>query len=392
MVDVPAGSEPSDAGRRNPAQNDPSVEGASPEAVRAVITGAIARLERRERSLAYSAKFLRCLFYIALAALVVLVVGGATWGQLLGPWIGAAALVALLLTLATRRAPLGLAKEYDDALALRDRLSSALAIDSDSPMAEHLRREALTLARGVDPARVHRFRMPREGYWLPAPLAAAALFVLLPGLLRGAPESNLALEELAASQRLRMDQVLSTMEKDPERFRDQIELLEELKSRLDQEHLKKKEALSELSEAMSDLEKQMEEERQQELEERKMLEQLARSEETEELADEIAEGDYQAADQELDELEKKLRKELEELKKENADPERQKALEEQLKRLRRLKAKLANLKNLKLKVQQTADLMDLMSDFEGEIGEIGDLDADLSKVVKLERKKRGCPT
>ena len=373
--------------------NPPPGEPALPlDEARAVITRAIARLERRERSLAYAAKFFRCLFYVSLAALLLLVLGGAAWWQLLAPWIGGAALVAAVLTFMSRRAPLGLAKEYDDALDLRDRLSSALAIESDSSMAEHLRAEALELARGVDPARVHRFQMPREGYWIPAPLAAALLFLLLPGMLRGAPETNLALEELAESQRLRMDQVLSTMEKDPERFRDQIEFLEELQTKLDQEHLKKKEALSKLSEAMSDLEKQLEEEFQREIEERKMLEQLARSEETQELADEIAEGDYQAADQELEELEKKLRKELEELKKSDSNPERQKELEERLKSLKRLKAKLADLKNLRLKVQQTADLMDLMSDFEGEIGEIGDLDADLSKVVKLEKKKRGCPT
>jgi DNA repair exonuclease SbcCD ATPase subunit len=259
-------------------------------------------------------------------------------------------------------------------------------------MAEHLRAQARALAERLDPKRVFRFRMPREGWWLPLPLAAAALFVLLPSWLRGAPEANVALEAAVDAQRVELERAIAELETDPERFRERIELLEALLRDLDKEHLEKKEALSKLSEAMEELGKQLEEEQRQELEQRQLLEELAKGSETEKLAEEIAEGDTEAAEHELEKLEEKLRKELEELKKSGADPERQKKIEEELERLRKVRAQLANLKNLKLSAMKTAQVLDLLGDFEGELGEIGDLDEDLSKVVDLPKEHRGCPT
>lgn len=295
---------------------------------------------------------------------------------------------ALGLVLAYRNRPttVALAKAYDDAAGLDDRLSSALENAGNGPFAALLREEAATAAAGVDPRRLITVRIPREGRWLPIPALFCAIALILPSWLDATAEVDVAFEEAVKEHLGNLDEFIAKEKaKDPTgKKKELLAKLEKLSLELDRKKSDKNDLLAEVSKMAEDLEKERE---QKELE-RKELEKALKTPKAGDFSKDVDQslqrGDYQEALNKLDQLEDELEKKIKELK-EQGKLEEAKALEEQLAKVKELKAKLMKLLQLNLDLDALSDVLDFVDAFEGDLG---DLEKMLKKVklVKHECK------
>lgn len=354
-----------------------------------LLAAGVKRLRRREWVTRFSTVALRTFFYAsAIGALGLWLVPESlalTW--VLG-LAATALLVSLVVTWTGRPSAVQLAKSYDDRLGLKDRLSSALELPGDGPMVALLRAEASSSAANVDPKQVFRFRVPREGWWLPLPIALAAFIAFWPDPAQSAP-TNVALQDAVSLQAARLAELREQLQQERNEENEKtIELLDELMSDLDREKVDKKETLSKLSEVMKKLEDEYQEKQKKLIDEKELLKKLLQNEQTKDLADQVENGEYDEAARKLKELEKELEKKLNDPKK-PLDPAEREELEKQLEKMRELQAKLLRMRNLRLNIQQSAQVLDFLADFEGEIGEIDDIDLSDLKFVKLDPKQPG---
>lgn len=369
----------------SPGPNAPSPGGLPDDYLQqSYLQQSVQRLRRRETFTRWAQLSVRALFYGAIVALVGLFIVSDSWRWgWIGGVLGTSLLTALAITWAQRPTAVQLAKSYDDHLGLKDRLSSALDLPGHSPMVSLLRNEALSTAATVDPKRVFRFKVPREGWWLPLPIVLVATFIFWPDSAISTPH-NVALEETILAQADRLEQLRDQLSQEKNRENDKtIELLDELLSDLDREKIQKKETLSKLSEVMKKLEDEYQEKQKKLLDEKELLKKLLQNEQTKDLAEQVENGDYDEAARKLKQLEKELEKKLKDPKKPLSPEEREK-LEREIKKMKELQAKLIRMRNLKLNIQQSAQVLDFLADFEGEIGEIDDMDLSDLKFVKLD--------
>ena len=345
------------------------------------ILSRISRLRREQLRVRFLGTSARTLFYTAVAAAVVVAFVDIPIGLLVGGVLAVTLGTAAILTVLHRRDQVALAKDADDHLGLKDRLSSAVDLEGqvsegkgDGPMVQTLLQDASRLARELNPRGIYRFSMPMEGWLVPVPAALLIGILLFAGTSQGEPPTNEELERLLAGQGEALEKVIDELKRqqDP-RLRDQLKLLEDLSADINKNQVEKKEALSKLSEVMKQLEEHIAEQQKRLKEQKELLKKLNKNELTKKLADEINEGNYDEAMRRLKELEKDLRKKLEDLKK-RAKPAEIAELEKQLKDLKELKGKLLNLRNLKLNIRQTGQVLDFLAGFEGELGEITDFD------------------
>ena len=340
----------------------------------------VGQLARGRRRLRCAQVFGRTIFWglvvVALAAFWL----GWQW-TLVGA--GAAALVAAAAALiAQAMVPVDLvavAKRYDDKVGTVDLLSSALELEGGA-FATVVREEAQRATGKAGADELYPAQMPREVRWLPAPIAVAALTLLLPILLAPKPAGpsaeELAARALAAEQ---IQKLLSAREKDPLSKADQHQLegLKNLAERLKQEDASKKQALAELAKLQSQLDKERQELESKKLEIEKNSAKLSAGEDAKDAKRDMDAGRYREAankvKKKIEELQKKLE---EEAKKKEPNKASIEGLKNRVQKLKELLADLEMLDALGKDLGFLVEVMETLERIEGELGKLKDWDGD----------------
>ena len=273
-----------------------------------------------------------------------------------------------------------LTKTYDDAVGLADRVSSTLELRSaEGAMAEALRREAAEAAGATPTTDVLPYHVPREGRWLPVPVALVVAALLIPPLLTPEARADVGFEASLEEQIDALEELLS-IEREKKLSLRSKELLEELlklRSELEGEKVEKKNTQAEVARLLDQLRKEQEKEKDREEQLKKLLKALQENTNQKSLDPSMQQGDYQKALNKLREELEELKKELEKKKKEGASPEELEALEEKIKKLKEIEAKLMELMQLNLDLSFMGAAIDFLHNWDGELGDLEDFDPDL---------------
>ena len=149
-------------------------------------------------------------------------------GTLLLGLLGLAVVSGAGAAMLGRPSEAALAKDYDDAVGLKDRVSSSVELmGQTSPMIDALAVEAAQATRSVPPGRVYPYHVPREGWWLPVPALLIAAVLFLPGLLRADPPVDTAFETSVENRIEGLEELLSE-ERNKQLTPRRKELMEEL--------------------------------------------------------------------------------------------------------------------------------------------------------------------
>ena len=369
----------------------------------------IQRLARGRRR----ARFLRvlgaALFYGcaagAAAAVLRLFIGGwdaagvAGWSWLLGaPLIACGVVAGLSIVVALVAAWLvpvdsvAVAKRYDDRAGIKDLVSSSLQLGEESGSFAHAVREDAASATGRVPAsELYPLQAPREVRWLPAPLATAALLLMLPVLTAPTPpppDPGLRPALSAGANALDMLE---------ERWRDQLaelanpKLLEGVKAsaaKLRELEIDKRQSLAELARLASQLDKARKEMQQQKLLVEKNAAKLARGEEFKDVRRDMEGGRYREAAnrvrKKLADLEKKLKEAIEK----KAGKLEIEKLKKRMAKLKNLLAELDQLQALGRQMGFFAETLEVLDRIEGALGELGEFDG-AEVEVEIGRMRRG---
>lgn len=320
---------------------------------------------------------LQALFYLLLAGAAVLLAFPATpWTSLALAMLGSAALVGAATVWFTRPSAAALAKDYDDTADLKDRISSSVELmdGPSSPMVEALIEDAAIATARVAPAQVYAYSMPREGRWLPLPLLMllGVVFLSGPSTADQAAEAALAAEIAAGIEGI--DELISE-QKDKEltkREKEMLERLQELKAKLSERGMDKKDAMAEVAKLLDQLER----EDQAALEKENKLKELLAGlkEKNKDISDEMQQGDWQDALNKLREKMKELEKELEKKKKDGASKEELEKLEQELAKMKEIEALFMKLMNMKIDAGMLGHTMDFLEGFEGDLADLENMD------------------
>lgn len=344
-------------------------------------------LRRRSLRVAFVRYAMKTAFYAGLAAVPVVYFAPSVplWAVIGGVILIAAALGTVLAR--AHEASLALvAKQYDDHRGLKDRLSSSVELSAQpGEMAAALVAEAAAAAREADPRRLYPYRAPREGWLLPVPALLIALVVLLPALTSKPAAANDALVATLGGQLAQLKDFVAT-EKQRERTPRREQMVAEIErviQELSRPNLKKKDALAELSKLMQE----MRNDRKDQEEQKQKLEQLLRNfqqnDKNRDLENEINQGKYGEAADRIQQLIDDLQKQLEQKRKDKADPEELKKLEEKLRELKDLKAQLLKMLNLKFDLNVNAEVLDFLGQMEGDLAALPDEEITDIKFVRL---------
>lgn len=342
-----------------------------------VILEGIAKLRRRWVRVHFARFGLQSLFYLLLvSALVLAVFTGLDPGTLLLGLLGLAVVSGAGAAMLGRPSEAALAKDYDDAVGLKDRVSSSVELmGQTSPMIDALAVEAAQATRSVPPGRVYPYRVPREGWWLPLPLMLIAAVLLLPGFLNAGPPADPAFETSVENRIEGLEELLS-QERDKALTPRRKELMEELlklKAMLSQEKVDRKDTMAEVSKLLDQLESERADEEQKKLELKKMLKSLQEKTGRKDLDDSLQNGDYQQALNKLREELEELKKKLEQMKKDGASKEELEELEELIEKLKEIEAKLMQLLALNIDMDMLGPTIDFLMDWNGELGDLSDM-------------------
>ncbi|MBI3820749.1 MAG: hypothetical protein HY286_18825 [Planctomycetes bacterium] len=352
------------------------------------IVASIARLKRRSMLVTFIRAELRWLFYAFLALAAVgaawfaLPILGLTAGRAPFPiFIASAAAVALatagaiLQSWFERPAPVTVAKAWDDNSGGKDRLASAVQIgEGTTPMSRALIDEAVQLSKRVEPARVFPVRVPREGWWLPAPIAMTVALTLLPGWLNAGPTPNPIVTEALHNEAANIKNFVSkekTKELTPHR-KEMLERLERLAMDLSNDKARKKEALAELSKLMDDLKKDKEEQEQKKLDLEKLLKNFQNNDKNRELSEEMNQGKYDDAANRIDKLLDELKEQKKKKMEQKAPQDDLAKIDEKMKKLQDVKAQLMKMLKVNMNIKNAKEVMDFLGDLEGALGELPD--------------------
>ena len=318
---------------------------------------------------------LQALFYLLLAgALALLAFPEMSKGVLAIALLGGAALCGGLAAWLGSPSEATLAKDYDDAAGLKDRLSSSIELmeKQDDPMVAALIEDAAVSTARVTPKEVYAYSLPKEGRWIPVPalLLVGVLFLNNFGDANQGRDPKLD-EKLEATTSV-LEEIISEQKNQEltERQKEILEELEQLKAKLSEPQMDKKEAMAEVAELLDQLEREEDARKEREQKLREMLEGL--KEENEDLADEMEEGNWEEALNKLKKQMEELKKKLEKKKKEGASPEEIAALEQKLKEMKEIEAKLVEMLNIRNDGKMLAMTLDFLEFVEGDLGEIGD--------------------
>lgn len=351
------------------------------EGSRDAIRRGIGRLRGRWWRVSLVRFTLRGLFYaLIVAALVVLFVPELGFGTVTLAVLAASAATSLVASLVLRPTEVHLAKAFDDAAGLADRVSSTLELaEAKGPMVDALRAEAEEVAQSIPAAEVYPYQVPREGRWLPVPALIFVVALLVPVLTAPSAVANEAFEE-SLEERIEALEELLSIEREKALSPKALELLEELQklqSELDKDQVDKKDTQAEVARMLDRLKKERDEEREKEQELRKLLKALQENTAKKDLDPSLQQGDYQKALNKLREELEELQKELEKKRKEGATPEELKELEELIKKLKEIEAKLMELMQLNLDLRFMGQAIDFLSHWDGELGDLEDFDPDM---------------
>ncbi len=342
-----------------------------------VILAGIAKLRRRWVRVHFVRFALQSLFYLLLlSALVLLVFTSLDPGVLVLTLAGLAVLSGAGAAILGQPSQTTLAKDYDDAVGLKDRVSSSVELmGQSSPMIEALAVEAAQATRDVPPDRVYPYHIPREGWWLPVPAMLIAAVLLLPSLLSADPPADPAFV-LSVENRIEGLEELLSKERNKEltpRRKELMEELEKLKAMLSKEKVDRKDTMAEVSKLLDRLEQERADEEKRQLELKKMLKSLQEKTGRKDLDDMLQNGDYQKALNKLREELEDLKKKLEQMKKDGASKEELEELEELIEKLKEIEAKLMQLLALNIDMDMMGPAIDFLMDWDGELGDLSDL-------------------
>ena len=342
-----------------------------------VILEGIAKLRRRWVRVHFVRFALQSLFYLLLvSALALLVFTELDPGTLVLSLVALAVVSGVGAAILGRPSQATLAKDYDDAVGLKDRVSSSVELMAEtSPMIEALTVEAARATRDMPPGRVYPYHVPREGWWLPVPVMLIAAVLLLPGFLNADPPANPEFE-LSVENRIEGLEDLLSKERNKEltpRRKELMEELEKLKALLSKEKVDRKDTMAEVSKLLDQLEQERADEQEKELELKKMLKSLQEKTGRKDLDDHLQNGDYQQALNKLREELEELQKKLDQMKKDGATPEELKALEELIEELKEIEAKLMQLLALNIDMDMLGPTIDFLMDWDGELGDLSDM-------------------
>lgn len=266
-----------------------------------------------------------------------------------------------------------LAKDYDDSAGLKDRLSSSVELmagEERTPMVDALLEDAAVATTKVQPAQVYGFALPREGRWLPVPAMMMLGVLFLNGSMGANPKVDPALESSLQAGIETIDELLSPQDSQEltKREKELMDQLKELKAKLSERGVEKKDAMAEVSKLLDQLER---EEQAAQEKERKLKELLAGlKEENKELSEEMQQGDWQDALNKLKEKMKELEEELAKKKKEGASKEELEKLEEQLAKLREIEAQYMKLLQMNMDLDMLGHTIDFLKAFEGDLADL----------------------
>ncbi|MFT7679841.1 MAG: hypothetical protein ACI8QC_003846 [Planctomycetota bacterium] len=320
---------------------------------------------------------LQALFYLLLAgAAVLLAFPGTPMTSLAMALLGTAALVGALTVWFTRPSAAALAKDYDDSAGLKDRISSSVELmdGPSSPMVEALVEDAAIATARVAPAQVYAYSMPREGRWLPLPLLMLLGVVFLSGPGSADQAVEAALEAKLAAGVEAIEDILSEEqnEKLSEREKEMLEQLRELKAKLSERGMEKKDAMAEVAKLLDQLEREEEAAKEGEKKLKELLAGL--KEENKDISEEMEKGDWQDALNKLREKMKELEDEIEKKKKEGASEEELEELEQELAKMKEIEAKFMKFMNLKMDAAMLGHTMDFLEAFEGDLADLENMD------------------
>lgn len=347
-------------------------------ASRDTIRHRIARLRVRWWRVSLQRCALQSLFYLLLVGAVVALAFPSVGAGTLAVALAAGAALAATAAAALRRpSEVALAKDYDDAAGLADRVSSSIELaGQEGPMVDALREEAAAMVASLPPERVYPFRLPRESRWLPVPAVAVVAALVLPGWFAEQPQADTQFEQ-SLEQRLAALEELLSNEQNKElgaRRKELLEELEKLKAELDKGQVDRKDTQAEIAKLLEQMRKERAEEQEKENELKKLLKSLQEDTGRKDLDPHIQNGDYQKALNELREKLEELKKELERKKKKGASPDELKDLEELIEKLKKIEAKLMQLLQLDIDMQFMGATIDFLCDWDGELGDLADLD------------------
>lgn len=321
---------------------------------------------------------LQALFYLLLAGAALLL----AFPDLSAPGLALALAVAAVviggaMAWAHRPDAASLAKDYDDTAGLKDRLSSSVELMGSterSPMVDALLEDAAVATTKVVPAQVYAYTMPREGRWLPVPLMMMLGVLFVNGLMGADPKVDPELENSLQAGIEAIDELISPQDKQEltKREKELLEQLKELKAKLSEKGVEKKDAMAEVSKLLDQLER---EEQAAQEKERKLKELLAGlKEENKELSDEMQQGDWQDALNKLKEKMKELEDEIAKKKKEGASEEDIKKLEEQLAKLKEIEAQYMKMLQMNMDMDMLGHTIDFLKAFEGDLADLENME------------------
>lgn len=342
------------------------------------ILDGIARLRTRWWRVNVLRYAVQSLFYLLLvSALVLLVFPSLDSGALALAVLGCAVLAGCATAMLRRPNGVSLAKDFDDVAGLEDRVSSTVELmgKTRGPMVDALTEEAAAASRAVPLTRVYPYRLPREGWWLPVPALFVAAVLFLPALFQEPVLADTPFEQSLQERIEELEELLSVEERKEltEKQKELMEELEKLKAELSGAEVDRKDTMAEVAKLLERLEEQREAEERKELELKKLLKGLQEDTGDKELQQQLEDGDYQQALNELREELEELKKKLEEMKREGASPEELAQLEEQIQRLEEIEAKLVQLLQIDLDLQMMGQAIHFLADWDGELGDLEDL-------------------
>jgi hypothetical protein len=359
----------------------------------------VRRLASGRRRLRFFAVLGRSLFW----GLVALALGAYFLG-VVGSLIGLGVVCGLALVAGAAAAAfvpvdsIAVAKRYDDRVGTHDLLSSSLELPPDPEAVG----AAFVAAVGEDAARatgradamdLYPTRVPPEVHWIPAPLVAAALAVLLPILLAPKPPEPTA-KDLATRARAaeRLQELVRQRDQDRLTVQEQkrLDAVKNLAERIQNQQASKKDLLAEVARLQSQLDKDKEQLTSKKLELEKNAAKLASGEDTKDAKRDMDAGRFREAANKVKKKAADLRKQLEEeLKK--TPPDRIK-IEQLTKRLAEVKELLADLEQLDALGSDLGFLVEVeegLDRVEGELGKLQDYDGDTWDEAQLGPRPKG---
>ena len=353
----------------------------------------MARLARGRRRL----RFVKVFGVVALLGAAVLAVAAwfADWQMVV---IAAGCVVAAAVAVAGSAAalvpvdPVVVAKHYDDRIGAQDLVSSTLEFaGSDGSFVAAVREDAVLATGKATASELYPLRATREIRWLPLPLAAAALAVIIdvsntPTLPPASPE--LGPVKLAAADAL--DNLLQRHLQDVPGLLDdkQLERIKSLADRLRDIDLDKRQSLAELARLASQLDKERRRLESERLEVEKNAAKLARGEDVADARRDMDAGRYREAAQKIKKKIEQLREQLEEAQKRKQGKLEIEQLKKQIAKLKTLLAELEQLQALGNDLGFLVEVLEALERIEGKLGELGEYDGDLFEQAQLGRLRR----